>query len=171
MRRTGKSLAILAGASLLFAGQAFAQVDPDPVDDPEVTTEEAATDDVAMDDASMAVVTMNIDLTPDAVRPNPAATEGAGMLTLSVDRGRNLVCYTFGLEGVELASAHIHSGVEGEAGPVTLGLLDQGGALEGCVDADPETIEAILENPGDYYVQGHNADFPAGVVRGQLSTE
>jgi hypothetical protein len=41
--------------------------------------------------------------------------------------------------------------------------------LSGCVEADKELIKDVRQNPSGYYVNVHNADFPPGAVRGQLS--
>jgi CHRD domain-containing protein len=38
----------------------------------------------------------------------------------------------------------------------------------GCVKAPKSTIEAIETNPNRYYVNIHNARYPAGALRGQL---
>jgi hypothetical protein len=37
------------------------------------------------------------------------------------------------------------------------------------VSAPRELILEIIQNPEAFYVNVHNADFPAGAVRGQLS--
>jgi hypothetical protein len=34
---------------------------------------------------------------------------------------------------------------------------------------DPELIKDIRQNPSSYYVNLHTAEFPIGVIRGQLS--
>ena len=44
-----------------------------------------------------------------------------------------------------------------------------GGSSSGCVSADREEIKEIIQHPEEYYVNVHNADFPLGAVRGQLS--
>jgi hypothetical protein len=43
------------------------------------------------------------------------------------------------------------------------------GDSSGCVEVDRELIKEIIQNPGDYYVNVHNADFGPGAVRGQLA--
>jgi hypothetical protein len=57
------------------------------------------------------------------------------------------------------------------SGPIVVPLAapDATGVSSGCVSADPELIKAIRQNPEAYYVNVHNADFPAGALRGQLS--
>jgi len=34
---------------------------------------------------------------------------------------------------------------------------------------DGQTVAEILANPEDYYVNVHNAEYPGGAIRGQLS--
>jgi hypothetical protein len=39
----------------------------------------------------------------------------------------------------------------------------------GCVEVDSALLQAILENPDQFYVNIHNADFPGGALAGLLS--
>ena len=42
------------------------------------------------------------------------------------------------------------------------------GLVSGCVTADPALLADIVAHPGNYYVNVHNAPYPAGALRGQL---
>jgi hypothetical protein len=84
--------------------------------------------------------------------------------------------------------AHIHKGKRGENGPVVVNLAwPQDGRAADCIAEDrilpngspafvrdPDSGEPvasvvdILTNPDDYYINVHNAEYPAGAVRGQL---
>ena len=74
-------------------------------------------------------------------------------------------------------AAHIHKGKRGENGPVVAVLAwPQGGQAADCLTEGEsgkfptgESVQAILGNPQDYYVNIHNAEYPAGAIRGQLS--
>ena len=114
-------------------------------------------------------------LTGAAEVPGPGDPDGGGSASLAffVDAGR--VCHYIAVNGITVATgAHIHEGVAGEAGPIVVTLLtpDPTGVAEGCVEGqDPAVLQAIIDNPAGYYVNVHTAEFPAGAVRGQLSTE
>jgi hypothetical protein len=57
-----------------------------------------------------------------------------------------------------------------EAGPVVVPLAPPtDGTSSGCAEVSREFALAILKSPSDYYVNVHNAEFPAGALRGQLS--
>lgn len=63
--------------------------------------------------------------------------------------------------------SHIHTGATGVAGPILVGLGDSF-ARRGCTTTTSGNIAAILANPSGYYVNVHNASYPAGAIRGQL---
>jgi hypothetical protein len=86
-------------------------------------------------------------------------------------------------------AAHIHRGEPGSNGPVVVNLaFPTGGDAADCVtetrvgaapantpvfvrDAQGVPLATALEilaNPGAFYVNVHNADYPAGAIRGQL---
>jgi hypothetical protein len=52
---------------------------------------------------------------------------------------------------------------------VPLSAPDASGFASGCTSVDRAEIKEIIQHPEEYYVNVHNADYPAGAVRGQLS--
>lgn len=43
--------------------------------------------------------------------------------------------------------------------------------VEGCVEAAADLLERIVADPESFYVNLHNAEFPAGAIRGQLAKD
>ena len=97
--------------------------------------------------------------------------DGIGFATVTVNPGQGVVCYELSVSGIAQATAaHIHEAPVGMAGPVVLGLLPPtDGSSSGCVEVGRALAKDILKNPADYYVNVHNAEFPLGALRGQLS--
>lgn len=111
-------------------------------------------------------------LTGEAEEPGPGDPDGTGTALVTLNRGQQEVCFQLTVSDIEPATAaHIHVGDAGEAGPVVVGLAPPAdGESSGCVqDVDADLIDAILKDPAHYYVNVHNAPYPAGAVRGQLS--
>jgi CHRD domain-containing protein len=110
-------------------------------------------------------------LTGAAEVPGPGDPEGAGTATLTVNPGLGQICYELTVSGIAPATAaHIHLGAVGVAGPVVVPLAPPtGGSSSGCAAVSRELALAILKNPSAYYFNVHNAEFPAGAVRGQLA--
>jgi hypothetical protein len=97
--------------------------------------------------------------------------DGSGTAQLRLNQGQRRICFELTVADIEPATAaHIHVGGPGAAGPIVVGLIaPTTGSSSGCVTADADIIKAIRQNPQGYYVNVHNAPFPAGAVRGQLS--
>jgi len=100
-----------------------------------------------------------------------------------IDGDPTTLCYVLAVKGIATATAaHIHEAAAGANGPVVANLAAPGdGDAADCLtegEAGPgnapkfptgESVQAILANPGDYYVNVHNAAYPGGALRGQLS--
>jgi CHRD domain len=110
-------------------------------------------------------------LTGAAEVPGPGDPDGAGTAAITLNQGQNEVCFELTVSDIAAATlAHIHSGAAGAAGPAVVTLTPPAeGSSKGCVSADAELIKNIRQNPQDFYVNVHNADFPDGAVRGQLA--
>ena len=110
-------------------------------------------------------------LTGDAEVPGPGDPKGSGTVVVTLNPDTGEVCYELSVANIqEATAAHIHEGAKGEEGPVKVALeAPKTGAAKGCTKADVVVIEAIMQDPADYYINVHNAAFPKGAVRGQLS--
>ncbi len=103
--------------------------------------------------------------------PGPGDPDGTGFAAVTVNPGKGLVCYELSVSGIApAAAAHIHEAPFGEVGDVVVGLAPPtDGSSSGCATVDRALAKEILKNPADYYVNVHNAEYPAGAIRGQLS--
>ena len=110
-------------------------------------------------------------LTGPAEVPGPGDADGAGTGTITLNHGQGQVCYELTVSNIATATAaHIHIGGPTVAGDVVVGLeAPADGSSKGCVNLDKEKILAIMKDPGNYYINVHNAEFPDGAVRGQLT--
>ncbi len=110
-------------------------------------------------------------LTGDAEVPGPGDPNGSGTVQVTLNPDKGEVCYELSVVNLqEATAAHIHKGEKGVEGPVAVPLdAPKTGAAKGCTKADVVVIEAIIQDPTDYYVNVHTAAFPKGAVRGQLS--
>src|SRR5262249_9576685 len=106
--------------------------------------------------------------------PGPGDPDGHGLSFVGL-RGTT-VRFALTWTGIAAPTAsHIHSGVAGQAGPVVVPFFAAPGGLPanitgvtGSVTADAALVRAIRANPSRYYTNIHNAEFPAGAIRGQL---
>ena len=107
--------------------------------------------------------------------PGMAGATGAFALYSTSDPGT--FCYDGFTPGFDLSTitgAHIHEAPPRTAGPIAFAIewVSYGGNDPvGCVfGAEPAKVADLFANPGDYYINFHTAEFPAGALRGQLFT-
>jgi hypothetical protein len=102
--------------------------------------------------------------------PDGGEAGGHGFFSYTID-GTSF-CWTLSWQGIaEPSAGHVHLAPRGVAGAIVIDLNADGlpGPDEsGCRDITAELTAAITSDPGDYYVNLHNAGFPGGAIRGQL---
>ena len=113
-----------------------------------------------------------------AVEVPPGDPNATGTALIRLNAAEGLVCFKLVVTGANapIVAAHIHRGAAGVAGPVVVTLVAPAATSgdsnvqqsKGCVSADPSLIREIAATPAGFYVNTHNKNFPAGVVRGQL---
>jgi hypothetical protein len=127
--------------------------------------------------ASTAAATFTVTLSGGVEVP-PGDPDGRGSAQVSLRDGQ--LCFSLSdVSGVAPVTAgHIHRGGPGVAGPVVVPLIDDPEGLpteqqfsseQRCVDADAAVLDEIRNGPGQFYVNLHNAEFPGGAIRGQLT--
>lgn len=98
--------------------------------------------------------------------------DGTGTATVVLDPEEGTACWEMTAEGIDpVTVSHIHDGAEGEDGPVFVDLDLDGfeGSSDGCTEGvDAAALQAVIDDPAEYYVNLHNVDNPGGVIRGQL---
>src|SRR5687768_14404336 len=106
-------------------------------------------------------------LTGAAEVPGPGDADASGLAVITID-GTTLRHNVWTQNIGTATAAHIHAGVAGEAGPVFIGL-DHDNLTNGIATITADQADQIRANPAGFYVNVHNADFPNGAVRGQLT--
>lgn len=103
-----------------------------------------------------------------------AATKGGdadGKGSFSAHGMDGKLCYELTVSAIDAATmAHIHKGRAGTDGAPVIHLdTPKDGAAKGCVDVEKALLAAVTADPAGYYVNVHNAAYPAGAIRGQLA--
>lgn len=104
--------------------------------------------------------------------PHRGDLDGTGYASLRLARiGAPELCWEMSVRGIGPATAaHLHRGAAGAAGPpvVPFTTPDAAGVSRGCAPVDANLAQEIAVQPHLFYVNVHNAEFPAGAIRGQL---
>ena len=102
---------------------------------------------------------------------------GTADFTLTRKRGKpqGKVCFDVSFQNIGAPFvAHIHPGAAGVNGPPLITLFENttGGTFtspqSGCVKAPKGQVKQVSKNPGNFYINIHNDEFPAGAIRAQL---
>lgn len=103
--------------------------------------------------------------------PGPGDPNGTGYAKVKIKADKSQICINMRVNNIQPAqAAHIHEAPAGASGPVvvTLPTPNAWGYVNGCVYADQSLVNEMVQNPSDYYINVHNAEYPNGAVRGQL---
>ncbi|HWF52728.1 MAG TPA: CHRD domain-containing protein [Solirubrobacteraceae bacterium] len=95
---------------------------------------------------------------------------GKGTFKYQLVTKNSTLCYSLKWSGISTPFAsHIHAGKKGVAGNVVIPLSAKAPvAQSGCLKVKKSLLLAIQKKPSNYYVNVHNAKYPAGALRGQL---
>lgn len=166
---------LLAAAVLAGCGReqsATTQTAPDPTGTEEMTQ---PAEDTMMADAGSAQggMTLTANLTGAEEVPGPGDPDGTGTAQITLDESAGEVCFEISAQNIDTATAaHIHEGATGSSGGVVVPLQPPAeGTATGCAQADQAVVQQIAQNPSNYYVNVHNAEFKAGDIRGQLAAQ
>lgn len=116
------------------------------------------------------VVTLAAGLNGAREIPGPGDRNGSGLARVTVDTATGEICYSLTVRNIAPATAaHIHEASRHQAGGVVQPLAaPSDGTSSGCV-VNADLAAALDADPAAFYVNVHNAEFPAGAVRGQLA--
>lgn len=96
--------------------------------------------------------------------------DGSGKFHATADAEAGEFCFSLSVAGIgEVTGAHVHDGAAGKDGKVLLTVYETDAGEEECLAPAPELLAKMLDNPQDYYVNVHTAEYPKGAVRAQLS--
>ena len=113
----------------------------------------------------------------NAANPNGGAgdPDGTGTAHVAINPGQQRVCWDITVNNIAAPTrGHIHKAPVRVNGPIVVTFFEANNvALKGCTSTtqpvDQALLMDIIRHPREYYVNVHNADFPAGAVRGQMA--
>lgn len=99
--------------------------------------------------------------------PGPGDPDGFGAASVSIDNVANTVSWSIMALNIDLplTGAHIHQAPAGASGPVK---VDFNAELTGSNVFDADSALITPGTASGFYVNLHNARYPAGIIRGEL---
>lgn len=114
---------------------------------------------------------IKVEMTGATEVPGPGDPDGSGQANFTINPGQTEVCYELTAANIGPATAaHIHRGAVGAAGPIVVPLNPPtNGSSKACATVTRDLAKELIQTPEAFYVNVHNADFPPGAIRAQLS--
>jgi hypothetical protein len=121
-----------------------------------------------------------------AAEPLGGDPNASGTASVTINAGLQTLCYSLSWTGVggesaaadEVWGAHIHNAPAGVNGDIFIHLFGAPHeaptaypgtfSVSDCVSVERGFLVAVLAHPDQYYLNLHNDEFPAGVIRAQL---
>jgi hypothetical protein len=131
-----------------------------------------ATEAPGTTDTGVAPGAITVTLTGAEEVPGPGDEDAEGTAVVYLRTDSNEVCVDITVQNITLpaTAAHIHQAPAGQAGGPVVPLTAPGedGLSSTCATVEATLMQDMLNNPENFYVNVHNADFPDGAARGQL---
>lgn len=111
-------------------------------------------------------------LTGAAERPGPGDPDAIGRVVITINDAGNQICAAVQFTNATLPTTgmHIHFAPPTSPGPVVVPFSNPTtNQWYECRTVENEALlDNIAANPGQYYFNIHNAEYPGGFIRGQL---
>lgn len=102
----------------------------------------------------------------------PVQTSGTGTAHLTYDPQTRVMKWSIEYSGLSspVTMAHFHRGAKGQNGPVVIWLSKRGEPVSSPITGQQTltAAEAKQMMAGDWYINVHTKDHPAGEIRGQV---
>lgn len=99
--------------------------------------------------------------------------DGSGQADFQFNLSNNRICYEIQVVNIDLpaTAAQIRRGTDIEAGESAIPITppDASGYIKDCITPSAALFTEIADNPGGFYLNIENREFPSGAMRGQLS--